>query len=145
MTFATKRRVLHGSLVLFTLWPLLHIYLVMHFNLSAWKLAGWGMYATPRPSFSGITVYGRRRGSPQFEEVRGAPPSFEAQARVFLEQQRWLGQLSSPSLLARLFQRQMPEYADLRIVVFAPTLDRRSGMIVVKPVTYEYPGSATIR
>ena len=41
MSFTAKRRAVYVGLALFTLWPLAHIYLVTHFNLSAWKLAGW--------------------------------------------------------------------------------------------------------
>ena len=145
MSFAVKRRTLHVGLALFTLWPLVHICLVMHFNLSAWKLAGWGMYATPRPSFSAIAVFGRRAGSSRFEEVRSAPPAWQEQARQFLERQRWLGQLIRPNQLARWFKKEMPEFADLRIVVDSPTLDRQTGMIVVKQVVYEYPGSQPAR
>ena len=141
MSFTAKRRALHVGLALFTLWPLAHIYLVMHFNLSAWKLAGWGMYATPRPSFSGIAVFGRRPGSSQFEEVRSAPPAWQAQAREFLDRQRWLGQLLHPNQLARWFKAEAPEFADLRIVVYTPTLDRQTGMIVMKQFAYEYPGN----
>ena len=145
MSLAEKRRVLHAGLVLFTLWPLAHIYLVMHFNLSAWKLAGWGMYATPRPSFSAIEVLGRRAGSTQFEQVRSIPPTWQAQASQFLDRQRWLGQLIRPSQLARSFKQQVPEFADLRIVVYTPALDRQTGMIVVKQLAYDYPGNQALR
>lgn len=145
MTFATKRRVLHVALVLFTLWPLLHMYLVMHFNLSAWKLAGWGMYATPRPSFSGLAVYGRRAGATKFEEVRGTPPAFQAEATRFLDSARWLGQLINPNTLARSFRQARPEFVDLRIIVYTPTLDRQSAIIVLRPVSYDYPGSGSER
>lgn len=144
MTYTAKRRVLLVGLALFTLWPLLHIYLVIHFNLSAWKLAGWGMYATPRPSFSGIAVFGRRPGG-QFEEVRSAPPAWQALASQFLERQRWLGQLIRPTQLAGWFRQEMPELADFRIVVYSPTLDRQSGMIVVRQFTYDYLGSEPVR
>ena len=138
MSRTTKRRVLHAGLVLFTLWPLAHIYLVRRFNMSAWKLAGWGMYATPRPTFSGLQVLGRRPDSKQFEEIRSLPPRWQTDARHFLDDQRWLGRLLRPKMLARSLKHQMPEFADLRIVVFTPALDRQTGMIVVKPMTYEY-------
>lgn len=141
MSLAGKRRVLHVGLVLFTLWPLVHIYLVMHFGLSAWKLAGWGMYATPRPSFSGIAVMGRRPGSNRFEDVRSVPPNWQAEASHFLDRQRWLGRLIRPNQLARSFKEQMPEFADLRIIVYTPTLDRHTGMIVTTPTAYDYLAS----
>jgi hypothetical protein len=141
LTLGQKRRAVHVALVLFTLWPLGHMYLVVRFDLSAWKLAGWGMYATPRPSFSGIAVFGRRPGSQQFEEVRTAPTYWQTQASEFVARQRWLGQLIRPSQLARAFKAYAPEFADLRIVVYMPALDRRTGMIVVKEFPYDYPGT----
>src|SRR5512140_262095 len=115
------------------------MYLAMHFEMSAWKLAGWGMYATPRPSFSGLAVLGRRAGSHDFEEVRSVPATWQAQATQFLDRQRWLGRLIRPNVLAHAFAVQNPQFADLRIVVYTPVLDRQSGMIVVKQVVYEYP------
>ena len=144
MTVASKRRVLHVALALFTLWPLAHIYLVKHFDLSAWKLAGWGMYATPRPSFSELAIFGRRPGNRQFEEIRSAPGNWQWPASQFLDRQRWLGQLIRPDQLVRYLKPQLPQFADLRIVVYAPTLDRQTGMIVVKPFAYEYQGTQIV-
>ena len=121
------------------------MYLVTHFQLSAWKLAGWGMYATPRPSFLGMAVFGRQPGRGEFEALRSIPAPCQAQASEFLNQQRWLGQLVRPDELARSLREQMPQFADLRIVTFVPTLDRESGMIIVKQLGYEYPASKHIR
>src|SRR5205814_2298724 len=105
LSFTRKRRVLYAALLLFTVWPLVHMYLVIHFDMSAWKLAGWGMYATPRPSFAGIAVMGRRNGHQDFEEIRSVSPTWQAQASEFLEWHRWLGRLSRPNGLARSFKR----------------------------------------
>ena len=139
MSLAGKRRTVHVGLVLFTLWPLVHIYLVMHFNLSAWKLAGWGMYATPRPSFSGIEVLGRRPGSQQFEKIRSVPPQWRAEASQFLDRQQWLGELTRPNELARACKTHMPEFSELRIIVYTPTLDRQTAIVVMRESVYDYP------
>ncbi len=141
MSLALKRRVLYAGLLVFTLWPLVHMYLVTHFEMSAWKLAGWGMYATPRPSSSGLAVMGRRAGSQDFEELRSVPPTWQAQGSQFLDRQRWLGRLIRPNALAHAFAAQNPQFIDLRIIVYTPSLDRQSGMIVVKQVVYEYPNA----
>ncbi len=141
MSLTLKRRVLYAGLLLFTLWPLAHMYLVMHFQLSAWKLAGWGMYATPRPSFAGMAVFARRADRGQFEALRSIPAPCQAQASEFLNRQRWLGQLIRPDELARSLGERMPQFADLRIITYAPVLDRATGMIIVKQVEYEYPAS----
>jgi hypothetical protein len=145
LNLALKRRVLYAGLLLFTLWPVAHIYLVTHFQMSAWKLAGWGMYATPRPSFLGMAVFGRRADRREFEALRSVPAPCQAEASEFLNQQRWLGQLVRPDELARSLREQMPQFADLRIITYVPELDRETGMITVKQVTYEYPASKHIR
>lgn len=132
---------LYTGLWLFTLWPLLHMYLVTHYGVSAWKLAGWGMYATPRPSFAAMSVFARRPGGRGFEEIRSVPAVCQAQANRFLERQRWLGQLIRPNELAGSLRERIPVFADWRIIVYAPVLDRQSGMIVEKHVTYEYPAN----
>jgi hypothetical protein len=140
-----KRRVLYAVLLLFTVWPVAHMYLVTHFQLSAWKLAGWGMYATPRPSSLGMAVFGRRPDRPEFEGLRSIPAPCQAQASEFLNRQRWLGQLIRPDELARSLREHTPQFADLRIITYVPVLDRESGMIIMKQVTYEYPASKHIR
>jgi len=141
LSLSQKRRALSIGLLLFTLWPLVHIYLVVHFEMSAWKLAGWGMYATPRPSFSGIAVQARRPGKQEYEPVKAVSAAWQAQAKQFLDRQRWLGQLARPNDLARSFKEQAPEFTDLQIIVYVPKLDRQTSKIVVKPVVYEYAAS----
>ena len=145
MSLALKRRVLYAGLLLFTLWPLAHMYLVTHFQVSAWKLAGWGMYATPRPSFVEMAVFGRRLDRGEFEGLTSIPAPCQAQASQFLSRQRWLGQLIRPDGLARSLREQMPQFADLRIIMNVPALDRETGMIVVKQLAYEYPASKLIQ
>ena len=47
-----------GLLILFTCWPPIHAILSLHFGFSAWKFAGWGMYATPyTPKTETLQVY----------------------------------------------------------------------------------------
>lgn len=142
MTLSAKRRWVHLALVLFTLWPLAHMLLVKKYDLSAWKLAGWGMYATPRPEFSGVAVWGRRPGASQFEEIRPLPERWLPRAKAYLDKRRWLGRLLPPHDLARSFPRRPGEFADLRVIVYTPTLDRRSHIVVVVPVVYEYAEAA---
>jgi hypothetical protein len=145
LSLTLKRRVLYAGLLLFTLWPLAHMYLATHFQVSPWKLAGWGMYATPRPSFVQMAVFGRRPDRREFEGLTSIPAPCQEQARLFLSGERWLGQLIRPDELARSLRKQMPAFADLRIITGVPTLDRETGMIIVKQVEYEYPASKHIR
>lgn len=140
MSAQGKRRLVYAGLWAFTLWPVLHMYLVTHDGLSAWKLAGWGMYATPRPSFAAMALQARRPGAKGFAEIRSVSDDCRKEANRFLERQRWLGQLVRPDELARLLRKRTPQFADWRIIVDVPVLDRRSGMIVEKRVVYDYPG-----
>jgi len=113
--------------------------------MSAWKLAGWGMYATPRPSFVEMAVFGRRPDRREFEGLTSISAPCQEQASRFLSRQRWLGQLIRPDELAHVLREQMPQFADLRIIIQVPALDRETGMIMVKQVAYEYPTGKHIR
>jgi len=55
---AWKSRIVHLGLALVAVWPLVHMTLVRRFDVSPWKLAGWGMYATPRFDLLGMEIYG---------------------------------------------------------------------------------------
>jgi hypothetical protein len=126
-----KARLVHAALVLLTLWPLVHLWLGARFELSPWKLAGWGMYAEPRFGMLGMEVYGRVRGSSAEEPLAAPPRELQAVATEYLERYRWLRKLARPEALARAALALHPEWDQVRVVVFRPELDRASGMVVM--------------
>ena len=137
MTTATKARVVTAGLILFTLWPVVHMVLVARYDLSPWKLAGWGMYAAPRPNYRGMGIYGygpdgvRRRLSAPTAEIAD-------EAGRFLERYRWLRQLTAPDTLAARVRARHPEWTRLEIVVYRTHVDPDTGMVVMKEYTYDY-------
>jgi len=135
----SRKSAVYAGLVVLTLWPAVHIYLVKRFDLSPWKLAGWGMYSAPRIGMLGMEVYGRRDGQEAFEKLTVPPPEVRVPATEFLERYRWLRQLTRPDAFARSVLQHQPQWHQLRVEVFQPVLDRQTGMIVLTTVVYEYP------
>jgi hypothetical protein len=126
-----KTIVVHVGLVLLTLWPLVHIGLVSRFDLSPWKLGGFGMYATPRFGMLGMEVFGRVRESGDEEQLTAPTAALQVLATEYLERHRWLGRLARPGALAEAAFALHPEWDQVRVIVFRPELDRTSGMVVM--------------
>ena len=129
MTFAAKRRLVHGALVLLAVWPLVHLALAWRYDLSSWKLGGWGMYATPRFGLVGMEAYGRTTPDAAWQQVTSPSDAARAAATAFLEQQQWLRGLASPAALANALRADHPQWTELRFVVSYPTLDRETGRV----------------
>jgi hypothetical protein len=134
-----KGRVLAAALCALTLWPAVHIYLVKRYDLSPWKLGGWGMYSSPRFAMLGMEVYGRGRAAPAWTKLADPSAELRDSATEFLERYRWLRRLSRPDRVVRGAMAAHPEWSELKVSVFQPALDKRSGMVVLKQVDYEYP------
>jgi hypothetical protein len=136
-----RARIVYAGLALFTLWPAVHIGLVERYDLSPWKLAGWGMYSTPRFDLAGMEVYGRGSQNEEFEKLTVPTPELREEATRFLERYRWLRRLARPDAFVRLVKEQNPAWREVRVVIYQPTLDRESGMVVMGSLARDYPGS----
>jgi len=129
MPLAAKRSLVHGALLLLAVWPAVHIGLAWRWDLSPWKLGGWGMYATPRFGLVGMEVYGRGTPEGAWLQVTAPSPAARDAATAFLEQHRWLRRLASPAALAAALRADHPEWTELRVVVSYPVLDRGTGRV----------------
>ena len=129
MRLASKTRIVHGALLVLALWPLLQLGLVWQYDLSPWKLAGWGMYTTPRFALVGMEIYGRSATSEEWTQLVAPSPAVRAEGGAFLERHRWLRGLASAERLADVVREQHPEWTELRIAVSYPVLDRGTGMV----------------
>jgi hypothetical protein len=138
LTLQRKKHAVCAGLVLLTLWPAVHIYLVKRFDLSPWKLAGWGMYSAPRISMLGMGVYGRRSADTKLEQLLSLSADLRTQANDYLGRYRWLGELSSPESFARAVLARHSEWQELRVVVYRPVLDKTTGMIVMTSLVHDY-------
>jgi hypothetical protein len=132
LTLALKRTIVQVGLVLLTLWPGVHIWLVKSYGVSAWKLGGWGMYAVPRPKFLGMEVFFREQGASELQRLRAPSPPTEAAAKDFIERYRWLGRLAFPRDFTRAVLAMNPNWQQVRVVVYQPSLVRESGMMVMR-------------
>jgi hypothetical protein len=120
-----------------TVWPLVQIGLCFRYDLSPWKLAGWGMYAQPRLGAS-LDVVGRE--SPDGAAVALPSVAYDvmAEADRFLQDWRWLRRLVRPDRFAERVFAAFPQYQALEIVVKNHVLDRHTGFIVAEPVRFPY-------
>jgi hypothetical protein len=129
MNVARKSRIVSVALLAVALWPVVQMVLVRRYDVSPWKLAGWGMYATPRFGMVGMEVYGRSSSSGDWQQLVAPSPGVRDAATAFLEQHRWLRRLASSRELAGLVRAERPEWRQIRIAVSYPVLDPASGMV----------------
>ena len=132
-----KKRLLLGVMVLLTVLPVLQIVLVKRYDVSPWKLAGWGMYAAPwRNPWARIDVL--ERGSWSEIDRKRTTPWLSSQLREFSDSRAALGRLCPPDRIADELWVERPEVTEVRITVREAVLDITSGMIVNRETPYRY-------
>ena len=131
MRLETKARVVHAALALLTLWPAVHLALVARYDLSPWKLAGWGMYSTPRFGLIGMEIYGRPAGEEEWRQLTAPGPALRAAATDFLERHRWLRRLASAREVIDLARDEHPEWDQIRVMISYPAIDGSTGRVVL--------------
>lgn len=141
MTTPRKKVVLYGLLVLFSLWPAVQIGLAQRFGLSSWKLAGWGMYATPRLG-AGFQVLGRHPDEETLRPIAVPAPAMPF-AKRFHERRRWLGRLVTPGDLADALLDGDPTLTEVAVLIEQPHLSTTTGYIEASRELYRYPRNGT--
>lgn len=139
MGVAAKTRVVHAALIVALLWPPIQITLGLRSGVSSWKLAGWGMYATPRFAMLGMEVYGRPATGGDEVQLRDPGAAVRNEATAFLESYRWLHALTPRRRFVDAVFAEHPDWAGLRIVVSRPAMDARTGMIEMRHAEYAHP------
>jgi hypothetical protein len=124
---ALKRSLVHAGLIVFALWPAVHIGLVKTWGVNPWKLAGWGMYSAPQipPEL-------------RIHPLTVLTPDLEATRLEFLRARLGLGNLARPTRLARALLDRYPAIDGVSIEVVQPVLNRRTGIVAERTTTYEY-------
>jgi hypothetical protein len=135
LTASAKQRVVHAALVAVVLWPCVQLALVARWDVSPWKLAGWGMYATPRFPTLGMEIWGRDADGTETQLTTPTPPEAAA-ATAYLESYRWLRALASQDDLTRAVFAARPAWTRLRIVVFRPDMRADTGMVEMRAAEY---------
>lgn len=141
MTFAAKQRLVGIFLSGMALWPLLHLGLVQRYDLSRWKLAGWGMYTEPSLQDVGMEVFGRREPGAAAEQWTTGDASLRTLAAEFLYDYRWLRRLTEPRDLAAAVLATRPTWSEVDIDVFRPFVAPHSGYVEQDHVRYRYRAS----
>lgn len=147
MSLGAKTRLVVAALALLTAWPPVHVAICARWDASPWKMAGWGMYATPRPRTIGMEVFGRAADG-TFQQLTSPSPALRAEATAFLERWRWLGGLAHPDAFARLVLGARPAWTQLRIELYRSHLDPATGMVELRRDDRFYectPGGAVVR
>lgn len=138
MSTSQKTRVVNAMLVALTLWPLVHLWLVVRFDVSSWKLAGWGMYATPRLRRVSLGAFGVVRGTGARERLSALPSELQSETVAFIERHRFLRRLARPDAVGRALLDAHPEWERVVVMVAWNDVDRTSGMVVMKTAEYTY-------
>jgi hypothetical protein len=100
--------------------------------VSPWKLAGWGMYATPRFDLLGMEIYGQVAATGDAEQLTNPSGAERDAASAYLERHRWLGALADDRDLADVLFRDHPAWDRVTVVVFRPELDPERGRITMR-------------
>lgn len=141
MNLVRKKQVLAAGLIGFSLWPLAQMELVRRFGISPWKLAGWGMYATPRIT-PGIAIYVQRANEAP-APMRVVPPEVSVACETFALKRLWLHDLAPPDAIGQLVLASSPDYHRATILILEPMLDTETGMVRTEEKAYHYDRRAT--
>ena len=136
MNLARKKQVLTVALIGFSLWPLVQLELVRRFGISPWKLAGWGMYATPRIS-PGIAIL-VQEGTEEAAPMRVVPPEVRVACENFAPRRLWLRNLARPDAIGELVLATNPAYRRATIRIFELKLDTETGVVRTEEKAYHY-------
>ena len=142
MSITAKTRIVVAGLTALAIWPLVHVAICARWDASPWKLAGWGMYATPRPRTIGMEAYGSGSAGAALEQLTTPTPALRTEGAAFLERWRWLGELAEPDAFAQLVFETHPEWSRLRIELYRSHLDAATGMVSLRRDDRYYERSA---
>src|SRR5262249_28619346 len=143
LNLVRKKQLVVAGLIGFTLWPLAQMALVHRFGISPWKLAGWGMYATPRFS-PGIGILVQHAGE-EPAPIRDVPPAIRVACENFAPRRTWLHDLAPPDAIGALVLASNPDYERATVVILEPKLDTKTGMVRTDEKLYRYDRRADRR
>ena len=135
-----RQKAVLSVLVALVVWPLIHIFLVHQFDVNPWKLAGWGMYATPFTPGPRVHLYELGEGEPRRLELREVvDESVEIRESLseFLKRRAVFGRLAEPEELAQLVLAER-EVAHLLVRVETRFIDGKTGERKEKAADYPY-------
>ena len=123
---AGRRRLMRGVVLAVLVWPLIHLVLVARYEVDAWELFGWAMYARPAARVQvrvDVELEGARSPLRAMGETRQA-------IRDYARRRTALGRLAPPDALARSVLESRPDVEAVWIVLRRIELDRRTALLV---------------
>jgi hypothetical protein len=122
---------------LFMLWPAVHRIVVAVYDINAWRLGGFAMYATP-PARTGISII-ETRGDQQSIVADGDLPAALVKQRVRYSVRRSvLGSLLPPDDLAAAYFRARPTVAEIEVRVTRQILSSSTARIEGRERSYRF-------
>ena len=125
-----KRRAVGIFLIAFAVWPLVHFSLTQRYDVSPWKLFGWGMYCVPGAMKTVRIMALTDRGMRTLNFQTYTPEERKWVDRFRMNRQA-LGLLASPERLAQGMLELRPEYDGVVIAVLTLSLNRETAHLNV--------------
>lgn len=131
-----QRKVLAIILMMISVWPAYHYYLVHNFDLNPWKMFGFAMYCTTRAyQFEKYdTTGGRIRPINEELLTKSTVNSIERYALL----RKDLGQLYEPDGIVKQMFDELPRTRAMAIIISTLWLDGSTGKIKKKYRVYRY-------
>jgi hypothetical protein len=135
----TKARVAALICVLFIVWPGIHRGLVAGYDMNAWKLGGFAMYATP-PARTGIFIVEVAKVGSQQKTLadRDLPSWLVQQRRLYSIRRSVLGLLLPPDALAEAYFRARPDVDQIEVVIAREMLSASTALMERQETVYGY-------
>jgi hypothetical protein len=125
-----KRRAVGIFLIAFAVWPLVHFSLTQRYDVSPWKLFGWGMYCVPG-AMKTVRIMALTEGGMRTLDFQAYTPEERKLVDRFRGNRQALGLLASPEPLAQGMLGLRPEFDGVVIAVLTLSLNRETARLDV--------------
>ena len=115
----------------------IQIGLVVRYDVSSWKLGGWGMYASPQ-RLPGLKLRGFSGGEMVAPFDRPYPQWLRAELRHFQRYRRALGQLHPPASLGASILSRRRDLDAVRLDVAELHLNPQTAVLEERETRYSY-------
>ena len=137
MSTPAKARVAALLCLLFIVWPAVHRVGVAVYNINAWRLGGFAMYATP-PARTAVSILERRGSQETILLESDLPAALAEQRRLYRIRRSVLGLLLPPDALAEAYFRARPDVDHIEVVITRDMLNASTARIERRKSIYLY-------
>ena len=137
MTLRSKKKLVGGLLLAFTLWPAAHRVMAFRYGMNPWKFCGWAMYVTPALPAT-VEIFKLVDGRLVKLAPSRLPPGRDRELASFVEWRKYAGSMVRPDTFARTVFEARPDLEAIAIVMTDRFLDRRTATVEVRRYGYRY-------